>query len=414
MITKSKIIEIFLVLIAILLLAGAVSAANENISNDTVKISELETINEANIDENSPILESSDNDIVKQQGQSQNSIITQSDNNILGNSSENTIKQAVITSSNLKAEYHSGQSVKTTITDKNTGKGIETLLKVQYLTDGKTIRTEFYYTDSDGVAYITPILPVGKYTVKISPDDKNITAKTISKTVTIIKTTTKVTSKKVSAYKGYKITLKAVLSKTKSKEKIKEGKVKFKINGKTYTVFVKNGVATKKLKLSKAKTYTYTAQFIGNDNIKISKIATGKAIVKQTYATKITVKNIKGYLGEKQKYQILVTTTSGKKVTSGQLKLTWNGKTLLCNVTDGVVKLIGTFGGNFKEKIKGNQYFYKQFTTKYKAKYIPTSLKYNSSSAKYKITSIYKCKSCGKTETHTHKTNSTTTKIYVV
>ena len=412
--TKIKILEIFLVLIAILLLASAVSAADENSGNDTVKISELETINEVNIDENNPVLESSDTDNVKQQEQSQGSVITQSDNGTSGNSSKNTTKEAVITSSNLKAEYHSGQSVKTIITDKNTGKGIETLLKVQYLTNGKTIRTEFYHTDSQGVAYITPTLPVGKYTIKISPDDENITAKTCSKTVTIVKTTTKITAKKVSAYKGYKITLKAVLSKTKSKEKIKEGKVRFKINGKTYTVYVKNGVATKKLKLNKAKTYKYTAQFIGNDNIKASKIATGKAVVKEVYATKITVKSIKGYLGEKQKYQIQVTTTSGKKVTSGQLKLTWNGKTLLCNVTKGVVKLVGTFGGNFKEEIKGNQYFYKEFTTKYKAKYIPTSLKYKASSAKYNMISIYKCKSCGKTETHTHKTNETTVKIYVI
>ena len=43
--TKIKILEIFLVLIAILLLASAVSAADENSGNDTVKISELETIN---------------------------------------------------------------------------------------------------------------------------------------------------------------------------------------------------------------------------------------------------------------------------------------------------------------------------------------------------------------------------------
>ena len=114
------------------------------------------------------------------------------------------------------------------------------------------------------------------------------------------------------------------------------------------------------------------------------------------------------------KYQIQVLTQSGKKVTSGQVKITWNGKSLVCNVTNGVVKLIGTLGGNFKETIKGNDYYYKQFTTKFKAKYIPTSLKYKESSAKYKMVSTYKCGVCGKTDSHTHIVNGTSTKIYVV
>ena len=39
------------------------------------------------------------------------------------------------------------------------------------------------------------------------------------------------------------------------------GTVKFSINGKTYSVKVKNGVAVKKVKLTKAKTYTYKATF---------------------------------------------------------------------------------------------------------------------------------------------------------
>ena len=412
--TKLKISGIFVVFIAMLLLMGAVSASDESISNHT--ISEVETT-ELNADDSVLSLESADDNIIKEKESTQDSTITQTNDNTLGNSTgENTTTEGVITASDLKTEYHSGKTIKVTVTDKTTGKGIATTLKVQYVQNGKIAKEASYKTDSNGVAQITTELPVGKYVFKISHDDTkdNVTAAAVSKVLSIVKTTTKVTAKKASAYKGYKVTLKAVLSKTKDGKKVNEGKVKFKINGKTYTVKVKNGAATKKIKLTKVKTYKYTAQFLGNENIKKCKVASGKAVVKNTYETKIVVNNIRGQSGDKVKYQIQVLTQSGKKVTSGQVKITWNGKSLVCNVTNGVVKLIGTLGGNFKETIKGNDYYYKQFTTKFKAKYIPTSLKYKESSAKYKMVSTYKCGVCGKTDSHTHIVNGTSTKIYVV
>lgn len=412
--TKLKISGIFVVFIAMLLLMGAVSASDESISNQT--LSELETT-ELNADESVLSLESADNNIINEKESEPDSTIAQTNDNTLGNSSdESTATEGVIKSSDLKTEYHSGKTIKTTITDKTTGKGISTTLKVQFIKNGKIAKEASYKTDSNGVAYITTALPVGKYVVKITHDDTkdNVTAPSVSKVLSILKTTTKVTAKKATAYKGYKITLKAVLSKTKNGKKINEGKVKFKVNGKTYTVKVKNGVATKKIKLTKVKTYKYTAQFLGNKNIKKCKVASGKAVVKERFATKIVVNNIRGQSGDKVKYQIQVLTKSGKKVTSGQIKITWNGKSLICNVTNGVVKLIGTLGGNYKQTSKGNEYFYKQFTTKFKAKYIPTSLKYKGSSAKYKMVSTYKCSVCGKTTSHSHIVNGTTTKIYVV
>lgn len=413
--TKLKISGIFVVFIAMLLLMGAVSASDESISNQT--ISEVETT-ELNADDSSLSLESADNNIIKEKESSQDLTIAQTKDNNLGNSSgsENTTTEGVITSSDFKTEYHSGKTIKTTITDKTTGKGIATTLKVQYIKNGKIAKELTYKTNSNGVAYISTALPVGTYVVKIIHDDTkdNVTATSVTQVLSIVKTTTKVTVKKATAYKGYKITLKAVLSKTKDGKKIKEGKVKFKINGKTYTVNVKNGVATKKIKLTKVKTYKYTAQFLGNANIKKCKVASGKAVVKNRYATKLVVNNIRGQSGDKVKYQIQVLTKSGKKVTSGQVKITWNGKTLICNVTNGVVKLIGTLGGNFKEKIDNNEYYYKQFITKFKAKYIPTSLKYKGSSAKYKMTSTYKCGICGRTYSHAHIINGTITRMNVI
>ena len=292
--TKLKISGIFVVFIAMLLLMGAVSASDESISNHT--ISEVETT-ELNADESVLSLESADNNIIKEKESAQDSTITQTDDNALGNSTgENTTTEGVITASDLKTEYHSGKTIKVTVTDKTTGKGIATTLKVQYVQNGKIAKEASYKTDSNGVAQITTALPVGKYVFKISHDDTkdNVTAATVSKVLSIVKTTTKVTAKKATGYKGNKITLKAVLSKTKDGKKVNEGKVKFKINGKTYTVKVKNGVATKKIKLTKVKTYKYTAQFLGNKNIKKCKVASGKAVVKNTYATKIVVNNIRG------------------------------------------------------------------------------------------------------------------------
>lgn len=417
--TKLKIFGIVVVFISVLLFAGAVSASDDNIGNDTVKITELETTDTLNANEGDVHLESTDNDVATQEESSQTPEIAKTNDEKLSNSTDTTNTTATkqegkITSSNFKTEYQSGKSFKVTVTDKTTGNGIKTSIKVQFIKNGKVIKESIYSTSASGVANIAPNLDVGKYTVKISSNDDNVTAQTISKTVTIVKTTTKVTAKKVTAYKGYKITLKAVLGKTKSGKKVNEGKVRFKVNGKTYTVKVKNGVATKKIKLSKAKTYKYTAQYLGNANIKKSKVATGKAIVKNRYDVKITVSNMKGTSGETRKYQILVTTASGKKVTSGQIKLTWNGKTIYCNVTNGVVKLVGTFGANFKEQKDGNNYYYKQYTTTFKVKYIPSSLKYKEASTKYKMTSTYKCAACGKTATHAHITDGKTTWIYVV
>jgi len=411
--TKFNMLKIFVVFITMLILIGVVSASDD-FGSDAVKNSELET---SNLVEETSLNDNPDDSLLSEKNDaSQSQVLSKSNDNILTNSSSTTnetVKSGVITSQNLKTDFHSGKSMKTVITDKNTGKGIGTLLKVQYIKNNKITQVEFYHTDSDGIAYITPTLPVGKYTVKISPDDDNVTAKTITKTVTIVKTTSKITAKKVTAYKGYKVTLKAVLSKTKMKDKINEGKVKFKINGKTYIVKVKKGVATKKIKLSKAKTYKYTVQYMGTNNIKKSKVSTGKAIIKQRYATKITVKDIKGNLNDEKEYQIHVTTKSGKNVASGKIKLTWNNKTLICNVTNGVVKLVVKFGGNFKKEVKGNQYYYKEFTTAYKVKYIPSSLKYKGSSTNYKLISTYKCSSCGKTVTHTHTSDQKTTKIFV-
>ena len=65
---------------------------------------------------------------------------------------------------------------------------------------------------------------------------------------------------------------------------IDEGYVKFKINGKTFKVNVNNGVAKKKITLSKAKTYYYTAKYVSKyykSEPSTSKVAVNNVIVKK-------------------------------------------------------------------------------------------------------------------------------------
>ena len=138
--TKLKISGIFVVFIAMLLLMGAVSASDESISNHT--ISEVETT-ELNADDSVLSLESADDNIIKEKESTQDSTITQTNDNTLGNSTgENTTTEGVITASDLKTEYHSGKTIKVTVTDKTTGKGIATTLKVQYVQNGKIAKVK--------------------------------------------------------------------------------------------------------------------------------------------------------------------------------------------------------------------------------------------------------------------------------
>ena len=122
-------------------------------------------------------------------------------------------------------------------------------------------------------------------------------------------------SSKISTYKWISTTkqyatLKAVVKDGNNKN-INEGTVKFTINGKSYTVKVKNGVATKKVKLTKAKTFSYKATFSANKyNVKSSssKVIVTKA--KKYY--KFKYGKLVGKLSYKQYTKILKAYNSGK------------------------------------------------------------------------------------------------------
>lgn len=123
---------------------------------------------------------------------------------------------------------------------------------------------------------------VGNYKATITLKDSYYTANPVTVNVKVLKANVKLTAKKwVSTAKQY-TTLK-VLVKDHNGYDVDEGTVKFTINGKKYTVKVKDGVAVKKIKLTKAKNYAYKATF------------TAKNYNSKSVSSKVYVKKAKKY-----------------------------------------------------------------------------------------------------------------------
>ena len=324
--------------------------------------------------------------------------INNGDNKVMDVATLKVSGTAVITSNNLNAYYNSGKTMTAKLTDQSTGKPLKGIDVKVVFTKGKSSKTKTYTTNSKGLITITPPSALGTYSVTISSATPHVTAAAVKKTVNIKKAPVKVKAYKVSEYKGFKITLKAKV--TSLGKKVNEGTVKFKINGKTYNAKVKNGIATKKLKLKKAKKYTYTAKF-KSSNYQTSK-AKSKATIKKRLSTKIVIKIQRVYMDDLKFFTVKILTKSGKKVKDGKLKIV--GQDTPSDVKNGKVKLV-KYGGGIKhlKKIKGRtEYYRKTMTQKFKLKYIPTSHKYKPSTKKVKVTSVFKCPGCGKKSTHNH------------
>ena len=308
---------------------------------------------------------------------------------------------AVIEANDYYSNYMSGVPMTATITDGKSGKPLSsTSIKVVF-TKGATSVTKYYTADSNGKVSFVPPVGVGTWTVKMTPGESFISGSEVVKTATINKGDVSVVIKKIIEYKGFKVTLKAYVK--SSGKNVNEGKVQFKINGKKYVVAVKNGVATKKIKLKKVKKYPYTAQFFKGSNLKNSKKVKSKVIMKNRVATKIIAKNQKVNTVQAKYFKVKVLTKSGKKVNGGTIKIIGK-KDAPQPVKKGKAKLAkwGTVSMLFRGS-NGYVYKYKKSITKtYKLKYVPGSHKYKSSKVKLKITVTYKCPLCGKTYSHYH------------
>ena len=281
---------------------------------------------------------------------------------------------AVISAENYNAYYNSGVQYSIRVTESGTGSVLSGVSIKIVFSNSKNTYTRYYTSGSDGYIKFDPKIPVGTYTVTISSNNAHVIAGSIVKSATVKKSSVSMSLAKASAYQGYKLTLKATVK--SQGRNVNEGTVKFTINGKTYSVAVKNGVATKSIKLKKVKTYKYTATFVG-DNFNTKKVA-GKAKVNKRYATKIVIKNKKGYYNTKKTITVKVKTKSGKKVKDGYIYV--GSSDSYSKVKNGKAKLYVTFSGNSK---------------------------------KFKITSKYRCPDCHKKSSHSHTINGYNVKIKV-
>ena len=308
---------------------------------------------------------------------------------------------AAISANNYNSNYMSGAGMYARLTDSVTGKALSALSVKVVFTKGKTSVTRYYTPNSNGEISFVPPVGVGTWSVTITPAQSHITGSVV-KTATIKKSKVSVKAKKVTEYKGYKTTLKATVK--SNGKNVNEGKVTFKINGKSYKANVKNGVATKKIKLNKIKKYKYTAKYNGNANLAKSKKAKANAVLKKRLNVKVKFnKKLVVYAGKGKKITAKIT-ANGKKVKDGWLKVKNKYGVEKVKVKKGTVKLY--LAGNLADLYKGNNgittYYKKSLTRTYWVKYVPESHKYYPKKVKYKTTTKYRCTQCGKKSSHDH------------
>ena len=210
------------------------------------------------------------------------------------------------------------------------------------------INGKSYYTEViDGNAYLNlKLSKTGTYTYSVSLNHENYGASMVFSNVFIKSYSVKISAKSNKNVKGQYSTLKVIVKDNKGK-KVNNGIVKFIINGKSYKVQVHNGIATKKIKLPKIKTYKYKAIY----SSEYSKSATSTSrIVVMKNNVKISTKPYVNFKGQKSILKAIVK-NYGEEISYGKVKFTINGKTYNVKVKYGVAtKKIKMASGEYKYK----------------------------------------------------------------
>ena len=221
-------------------------------------------------------------------------------------------------------------------------------------------------TDNDGIATLKLSLSSAKtysiYSIFQENCEEYLPSNMVANTITIVKKPSYLTLKNLS----YKVTATKTLTATfkdKNNKLIKNKKVTFTVNGKTYSATTNSkGVASVKITLNKKGTYTYTAKFAGDSTY--SAVTKSAKLTVVPLATSLTTKkySFKRYAKTKK---LTTTLKSGKTVLKSQ-KVTFkvNGKTYTAKTNSkgiATVKIKLTKKGTFKYTVKYSG------TAKYKA-----------------------------------------------
>lgn len=204
---------------------------------------------------------------------------------------------AVISAKDYSSVYNSGKTIPVQVKDNN-GNPLEDVDVAISLNTGR-----FYsdFTDSNGKVYLEVFENAGSHKANIFINDEGYDAKTVKINVKVAKAPVKLTASKITSKTNKVTTLKATV-KDQWGYSISQGTVKFAINGKSYKVNVKNGVATKKIRLTTAKTYNYKATF------------SSKNYKSKTVSSKVTVKKDTGHYYKKCGYTFRVSNSQYKKI----------------------------------------------------------------------------------------------------
>ena len=304
---------------------------------------------------------------------------------------------AAIAADNYNANYYSDQKMTVTVTDKNTKAALKYVEITAVFTKNGASVSQNYITDANGKVSFVPPVDVGTYSVtfSLSKGFSHITASSVKKTATVKQAPVTLKVYKGKTYQGVKVALSA--SVTSNGKKVNEGIVTFNLCGVNYNVAVKDGKAVYYVTLKKAKTFTYSATYKGN-NFTQSTLS-NKIVVNKRFATKILVKNQATYRGVPKKFFVTIKTTNGVRVREGYVTII---DTVKVNKYGNARFYVDTYNWNYLGSNGATHYFKKVVTKTYTVKYTPASLKYLPSTTKMKISLVYRCVGCGKTGTHTH------------
>ena len=198
-------------------------------------------------------------------------------------------------------EIFYGDKFKIYLTDMETDRYLENVkIKVIFYETSSKYHIDYYSTNGYGEVSARTYGNVGSHKVIISVDDPIYEANSITGYLRILKEDSYVWANIVKTNTISYFYIKAIV-KDSFNRKIREGNVIFKINGKTYKVKVKNGVATKKLTFNKKGTYKYKAIF------------SSKNYNKDYDSSKVVVKKVSLTI-KKGKYRFTLTPAQYKRI----------------------------------------------------------------------------------------------------